>query len=138
MADPRLEDGYARIANELLEALTQINLSNYERRIFTLLSRMIFGYEDRDKVKITQRAIAFYTKINTSHVSTAIKKLREKNMIKVDGKNYMIQLDYDKWRLPNQGTIVTLMGKKKIPKKESHIKEIKENKKKYMDSSKVK
>ena len=47
MANPQLEDGYTKIANEILEALAGINLSPYEGRALFFLIRKTYGWKKK-------------------------------------------------------------------------------------------
>lgn len=103
MANVQLEDGYTMIANELLEAIYRISLSDYEHRVFWFIVRKTYGYKKKIDW-IAQKQIVEETGISKSHVSETIKKLKNKNMITREGKKIGIQKDYDNWKFLKQVT----------------------------------
>ncbi len=57
--NPQLEDGYARIANEILEAISRTRLSDYESRCIHFLWRKTYGWQDRKGNSKKNDAISF-------------------------------------------------------------------------------
>ena len=49
-ASPQLEDGYTRIANELIEALMRTNLSAYQSRVLWAIWRKTYGFNKRKRI----------------------------------------------------------------------------------------
>ena len=47
MASPQIEDGYTKIANELLEAISKVNLSSYEFRVIMAIIRKTYGFNKK-------------------------------------------------------------------------------------------
>lgn len=47
MSNPQIENGYTKIANELLEALIQAELSGAEYRIVCFIIRQTYGYNQK-------------------------------------------------------------------------------------------
>jgi len=138
MANPQIENGYTKIAHELLEAIYKMPLSDYEHRVLWFIIRKTYGY-DKKTDWIAQRQIVDGTGIYKSHVSRTIKKLLGKKVITKDRKQIGVQKDFDLWQLPKQVTHkklpiqvteVTPFGNKKLPiqavqkKKETITKEI--------------
>ena len=69
MANPQIENGHAKIANEIVEALSRINLSPYESRILWVIFRKTYGWNKKmDKVPVSQ--ISTMTGLPKQHVST--------------------------------------------------------------------
>lgn len=146
MANPQIEDGYTKIANELLEAILTVNLSNYAFRVFMAIMRKTYGFNKKtDYISLSQ--ISDLTNIKTPHVCRAIRELTSKNMLIKNGKVKGINKNYKHWELPNQAVPnqavpnevilpnqvikVTYSGNKKLPnqadtkeKKETYTKEI--------------
>lgn len=123
MANPQIENGHTQIANELLEAICKMPLSNYESRVFWYIIRKTYGYKKKLDW-IAQKQIADGTGIHKPHVSRTIKMLLEKKMITRDKKHIGVQKDYDLWKLPKMVTHkklpelvseVTPIGNKKLP-----------------------
>ena len=113
MAEPQLEDGFTRIANELLEAIYNAHLSEYESRIFLFILRMTYGFGHKsDTISISQfengitakdgGLIVRGTGIHHRHICATLNTLKGRNIIeKHTGgyiKEYSIQKDYTKWR----------------------------------------
>jgi phage replication O-like protein O len=101
MASPQTENGYTKIANELLEALAKIRLSGEETQVFLALLRKTYGFQKKtDTISLSQFVEA--TGINKPNVCRAIKRLIEKNIIiKKDNAgitSYSIQKNYTKWK----------------------------------------
>ena len=46
MASPQLEDGFTRVANELLEALAKLKLCAYETKVLIFIIRKTYGWND--------------------------------------------------------------------------------------------
>ena len=137
MANPQGDRNYTKISNEIIEALSKTDLSNYEFRVFIMILRKTYGFhKKKDWISLSQ--LAEITGIKLPHISRTIKKLKEKNMILKNGKVTGIQKDYELWKLPKQvtnlneevtqtgitqtgnvtqtGCELTQTGKKKLPK----------------------
>jgi|GEM_PF-2406086 len=100
MANPQIEDGYTRLANEILEALCVINLSAYEFRVLMAIFRKTYGYQKKeDNISLSQ--IAAITHLSRSFVSRALRKLEFKGLIAVDRSqripNIRFVKDYTQW-----------------------------------------
>ena len=99
MANPQVEKGYTRIANELLEAIYLMPKSDYEHRIFLLIIRRTYGYQKKsDWISLSQ--ICAETGIAKSNASRTIKKLIQKNMIVKEGRRLAVQKNYEAWMAP--------------------------------------
>ena len=100
MASPQLENGYTKIANEILEALMKISISAQESRVFWAIVRKTYGWKQtQDRITLSQ--FSKMTHMTKSNISRAIKKLVAKNMViksvTPEGLVYEIQKDYEKW-----------------------------------------
>lgn len=101
MANPKVENGYTMVANELLDAIIRMAWSGSEIRIFWTIIRKTYGYQKkRDWISLSQ--IAEATGIAKTNVSREIKKLISKNVITRQGRQIGIQKDYDKWHYPEK------------------------------------
>lgn len=100
MAKPQIEEGYVRIANDLLDAIMRLPLSQYEYRTLLCLIRLTYGW-NRKEVQTGYHSLSKAIGIQSGHVARAIKNLAVKNIItaRKDSKGtiYKIQKDYDKW-----------------------------------------
>lgn len=99
---PQLEDGYTRIANELLEALAHTRIPGQARQIFDVIVRKTYGFSKKvDHISLSQFCLA--TGMGKTHVSRSIKKLLSMNMIikKDNGHivSYSVNKHYSTWKL---------------------------------------
>ena len=100
---PQLEDGYTKIANEIIEALCRINLSPYESRVVWGIFRKTYGYNKKeDWISLSQ--FSDLIDLDRRLIHRATKSLENRNIIVInrDDKrkpNYMFQKDYTKWLL---------------------------------------
>jgi len=97
MASPQLENGYTKVANEILEALVKINLSPYQSRVLWFIIRKTYGWHKKtDWISLSQ--IAEGTGIAKPNVCRTIKWLTIKNLIiRPDSRHVGFQKDYTKW-----------------------------------------
>ena len=100
MASPQVENGYTKIANELLDAYSAIRLSGEENQVFWTIVRKTYGFNKKeDSISLSQFCLA--TGLIKQNVCRALSKLIKKNIvIKIDKSNitkYRIQKDYTKW-----------------------------------------
>ena len=55
MVSPQVENGFTRIANEIIEALWKVNLSPYETRVLWFLLRKTYGWKKKtDWITLSQ------------------------------------------------------------------------------------
>jgi phage replication O-like protein O len=112
MAKPQLENGYTSIANELLEAIYNTHLSEYESRILWFIVRMTYGWKHKmDTIALSQfekgvldkdgKLLVKGTNINHSKICQTLNNLVKRNIIsrKKDGyiTSYGLQKDYESW-----------------------------------------
>ncbi len=98
---PQLEDGYTRIADELLEALAYININGEARRVLDVIIRKTYGFnKKRDRISLSQFCLA--TGLQKPNVVRAIRKLVDINIvIRTDnalGVIYAINKKYSTWQ----------------------------------------
>jgi phage replication O-like protein O len=120
MANPQVENGHVKIANEIVEQLARINLSNYEWRILMVILRKTYGWNKKtDNISLSQFQES--TGITTQHVAVAIKRLVKDNIIiKHNGNKIMeygLQKDYSKW-LNNQHPLLNSVVPNQVVPKE--------------------
>lgn len=100
MANPQKENGFTKIANEILDALVKWHLSGYEWRVLLILIRKTYGWNKKaDWISLSQFSEA--TGIAESHVSRALNMLLKQNIV-TKGGNYKhplfgLQKDWEKW-----------------------------------------
>ena len=102
MADPQLQNGYTKIANELLEALCRLNISGNEMRILLYIIRRTYGF-NRIYSEMPLSEISSAVGIRSVHVSRALKRLAELNIIErhsskgIAPQTVSLVKNYDKW-----------------------------------------
>lgn len=117
MASPQCEDGYTRIANELLEALCKANLSPYEWKVLLAVVRLTYGWNKKEKI-VSLSQISILTGIRPHHVWRSLRKLKEKELIIMISQGrgrktrLALQKDYERWKLRSK----ELLPKQVIPK----------------------
>ena len=121
MANPQLENGYTKIANELLEALCQLNISGREMRILFYILRRTYGFNCKSAL-ISLSEISAATGIKKNHVQENLKRLLVRNVISIQANHGIkpqeicVVKDYEKWiyisvdnctklPFPNTGTV---------------------------------
>ena len=103
---PQCEDGYTKLANELLDALCHTRIPGEPMQIFLTILRKTYGFGKKsDRIPLSQFVEA--TGITKTHVSRAIAKLAEMNIIAVT----------------QNGNAVTQNGNKRYPKRVPQKKE---------------
>jgi phage replication O-like protein O len=82
VASPQLEDGYTRIANELLEAIIIFPFSKREYKVVLSITRLTYGFNKKSAV-ISNWHLAKMAGIRRDHISGVIKSLAEAGVITV-------------------------------------------------------
>ncbi len=107
MANPQTENGFTKIANEILEALIRTSLSGQELKIALLVIRKTYGFSKKvDFISLTQMAKALAcSKIRCAQVVKnleAMKVLTVNENINGVGKSYRFNKDYSQWNTVNK------------------------------------
>lgn len=96
MASPQCEDGYTRIANELLEALCRLHLTGNEAQVAFAVIRKTYGWNKKqDWISASQ--LAEMTGLSRVSVIEALRGLKAKGLILRDYGVTAIQKDYTAW-----------------------------------------
>ena len=93
---PQVEDGYTRLANEIIDAFALTQLSGYQWRCMMFLIRKTYGWGKLDEVIPLSQWVAG-TGISKAHVCRTLLELEEKNIITKTGNRYSFQKDSTKW-----------------------------------------
>jgi len=97
VASPQIEQGYTKIANELLEALAKTNFSPYQRRVLDAIIRKTYGY-NKKKDRIAGSQIVELTGIHKANVSRALKELRKREIVISTDNKLSVNKDYKQWQ----------------------------------------
>jgi len=100
LANPQLENGYTRIANEILEALGRTRIPGEARQVLDVIIRRSYGFgKKRDRISLSQFVEA--TGIVKPHVVRALNRLHAMNIItkEKNGRlmSYGLNKDYTTW-----------------------------------------
>jgi phage replication O-like protein O len=111
MASPQIEEGYTKIANEILEALAKTNLNAYQWRILMVIFRKTYGWKKRQD-KIAQSQFIEMTNISKSNLHRTIRELKAMNIIGVssdtkNGRTVWFNKDYHSWKKVSDQTQVS-------------------------------
>ena len=103
MANPQTENGFTKIANELLEALIKTEMSGHCFRLTFLILRKTYGFNKRDDtISLTQ--MAKISCLSKSRCSQVINILEDMKIITVSEycngltKKYRFNKDYETWK----------------------------------------
>ena len=102
MPKAQLENGYTRIANQILESLCTISLSPYEVRVLMCVVRKTYGFNKKEDW-IANSQIVKLTNIHKAHVSRTVKSLKNRKIVTYTGNKIKINTDTPSW-LPAEVT----------------------------------
>jgi len=110
VANPQLENGHTRIANEILEALIRINLSGQEMSAALYVIRKTYGYgKKEDYIALSQFQEAL--NISKTRASQVINSLQLKKILTVKEningltKKYIFNKYLKEWDIPSRKTL---------------------------------
>lgn len=103
MANPQVEDGHTRIANELLDKMGKLYLKPNDWQILICLFRKTYGYQKKSDY-ITNSQIVEFTGLDKSVVCRGLKNLADKKLINRENGVISIQKDWEQWQLTKQST----------------------------------
>lgn len=103
MASPQVENGYTRIANELLEAIcNKLTNSTWIRLLFWTI-RLTYGFNRKE---VQSNYAAYATKLNLTEetIKCALLELSDRKIITyvvINKKSFIIACnkDYEKWSI---------------------------------------
>jgi len=108
MTSPQLENGYTRIANELLTAFYEHDFTKRQQRLLLCIVRKTYGFQKKqDDMTITQ--LSNETGISRPHCCTTVNELFELNVIKKTkgkrGQIIGINKKFSSWGVTNSVTV---------------------------------
>lgn len=96
MANPQTENGYTKIANELLEKIYALSISGGEFRLLLMVIRKTYGYGKKvDTISLSQ--FTKETGIDRSNVCKIIKSVVAKKLLHKAKSAYSINKNYEGW-----------------------------------------
>ena len=101
MANPQVEEGYTRIANEIMDALCRCHPGGSEGQVLWAIIRKTYGWNKQaDKISISQ--LCDMTDLARRTVIYTLQNLEAKNMITIKRRENETNIiafnkDYDKW-----------------------------------------
>lgn len=105
MANPQLEDGFVRLANELTEALYRTKFNGTQFRILLAVIRCTYGFNKKEH-EMSDNFIAEATGINIRQVKRELKKLINNKVLIVtnegsytEPRKIMINKYYNQWEI---------------------------------------
>lgn len=126
---PQLENGYTRIANDLLAVLSCAKMTDYERVVIFTVIRKTYGWGKKSDW-ISHGQFTKVTGVPRSRVCNTVTNLTERNILFRDGRKVGLQKDWSKWSiewrinpsevLPHQVTGVTSPGNKSVTSPGTH------------------
>ena len=103
MADIQLENGYLKIANELVEELAKIPLNGTQWRIIMIIIRFTYGYQKKES-ELSDTFISKHSGIHKINIRQEIKKLIERKIVSISkeatpksSRVIYLNKNYDEW-----------------------------------------
>lgn len=102
MANPQWENGYTKIANEIMDALCKIRISGEATQCLNFIIRKTYGWgKKQDRISLSQ--FTKNTGVKKTNVCRAINKLKNmKIIIQIQddkGSLYEFNKDYEQWEV---------------------------------------
>lgn len=118
MANVQLEDGFMRLANELLEALISFKFTEVQYSILLLIIRMSYGCGKKTASFRQWIDIGKMAGIDRQNVKPNLRYLQAAHVLFVDWENIVMALDknYDHWHVPKKASVDTSLMEKTIRK----------------------
>jgi len=104
MASPQLENGYTRIANELLEALIRFPFSQRQLRLIFALVRATYGWQSKG-ARLPKLRLAKLTGIKPNHLYRGLRELRDMKVVTEQDRVMGLNKNYEEWTSPNTGLV---------------------------------
>jgi phage replication O-like protein O len=125
MASPQLEDGYTKVANELLEALVSVQMSGSEWQYLMCLIRKSYGYNQKE-AWLKNTYVAKACGLHRQRVYEAKTRLLEKNIVTQKRDKIILNKDYETWKVSRKNVTLVTEKRYKVSRKSVPIKENKE------------
>lgn len=125
MANPQTENGYTKIANEIMEALAGIRIAGEARQCLDVILRKTYGFNKKeDQISLSQ--FSLLTKMPKETVRRGLLKLVKINIIviKKDNDNinlYRFNKDFSTWKPLSKKIIVIKKDNGRYQKSQSAL-----------------
>lgn len=96
MASPQTQDGFTKLANELLDHLATIQMSGSEWQFIMCLIRKTYGFNKKEDF-ITNSQIATMSGLRKERISEAKGRLLERNIVTEKRNKIALQKDWEVW-----------------------------------------
>lgn len=117
---PQTEEGFVRIANELMDAILSAGFSQRQLLVLLALIRKTYGYNKKED-DMSAAQIGKLCNMARTHVTSVLKQLADMNVIRKRPGEYgcviAIQKDYTRWNL-------TVKAEQKTPQKTPSTKSV--------------
>lgn len=105
LASPQTENGFTRLADELLDALIRYPFTKRQYKVLLAVIRKTYGFQKRED-DITAPQLAAMTSLDRANVIRAINELVDINVLTKRAGRYGqvlgIKKDYEAWAVPKQ------------------------------------
>jgi phage replication O-like protein O len=109
--NPQLENGYTKIADEILEALARTKLNTQESRMIYAILRKTYGFNKKDDW-ISNSQLELITGVHRSHCANTITRLIQRKIVTRIGNKIQFNKMYKAWlELPKQVTKQVMLPK---------------------------
>lgn len=105
-----IDDGYTKVANELLEAIASADLTARQLKIMLAYMRKTYGFNKKSD-RIADEQIASITGISRQNVNKAKKELLEMNCLFREGSQIGINKEVSAWRFSKSHQVSNLVSK---------------------------
>ena len=122
MSSPQLENGYTRIANELLEALARTRIPGEASQVLWVVLRQTCGY-GRKTAPVSLGQLSKFTGLSRSNCQRAVHRLVDSNIVLKSkyrgGASLGIQKDFSRWKVYSKMSTCTHKRVRGVLKNES-------------------
>tara|TARA_B110001454_G_scaffold54930_2_gene53710 strand:+ start:7292 stop:8311 length:1020 start_codon:yes stop_codon:yes gene_type:complete len=122
-----LNNGYTRIANELIDQLCRVDLSGRQFRVVNAIIRKTYGYRKKqDWITAGQIAEEMEYDGATTNISADIRTLRNRNVLFLDGRKIGVNTRLSDWimtKKPRSKTITKVIENDQFSKKPTNQKQ---------------
>lgn len=97
MENPQLEQGYVRIASDIMDALCRFRIPGQERQVLDCIIRLTYGYNKKEDW-ITLSQIAKKTGMSRQNVRRAYSKLTTNRLVVKSDYKLRLNKDFSQWQ----------------------------------------